>query len=88
MSRHLYDTKFEKADKGFTKIEILVRDPEKEMTKFLQKIQRHANPGHSFIVIVDPDQGKADGGSEHFSFDGDGSFFLKEILVDGKKPEK
>ena len=83
--KHLYDERFEKADKGFTKIEILVRDPDREMVEFLQKIRRHANPGHSFIVVVDPERGKADGGSEKFFFDGDGSFMVKEILVDGEK---
>ncbi|MFH1648338.1 MAG: hypothetical protein ABIA11_01230 [Patescibacteria group bacterium] len=83
--KHLYDERFEKADKGLTKIEILVRDPDKELVKFLQKIRVWANPGHSFIVVVDPDVSKSDGGSEKFFFDGDGSFYLKEILVDGEK---
>jgi len=82
---HLYDKKFEKTGKDFVKIELLVRDPDNQLVKFLQKVRRHANPGHSFVVVVDPDLGKADGGSEKFSFDGDGSFFLKDIIVNGEK---
>lgn len=86
--QHPFDMKFQKSEHDMFKIELTVRDPDRELVKLLQKIQRHANPGHSFVVIVDPDLGKEDGGSEKFSMDGDGSFYLKEILVDGKKPEK
>jgi len=69
-----------------TKIEIEVRDPDDQLVKMIEHIRRLSSPGHSFIAVVDPDVTKEEG-KETFSFDGDGSFFIKNIKMNGKKFE-
>jgi hypothetical protein len=69
-----------------TKIEVLVRDPDDQLVKMIHHIMNLANPGHSFIADVDPDVTEADGRAK-FSFDGDGSFFIKYVKKNGKKVE-
>lgn len=71
-------------EKPMTKIEVLVRDPDDQLVKMIDHIMRLANPGHSFISIVDPDASEKEG-KKTFSFDGDGSFYIKEVKKNGKK---
>ncbi len=73
-------------DKPMTKIEILVRDDEHQLVKMIEHIRKLSSPGHSFVVIVDPDASKEEG-KETFSFDGDGSFYIKKVKMDGKNFE-
>lgn len=72
-----------KGDKPeFDEIVIKLRDPENQLIKFLIAARGNANPGHSFPVVLDPDD------SEHkkeFFFDGDGSFFIKDIKFNGEE---
>jgi hypothetical protein len=72
------------SDEGITKIEITVRDHDDQLVKMIEHIRQLSSPGHSFITIVDPDASKKEG-KETFSFDGDGSFFIKEIKMNDKK---
>lgn len=58
-----------------TTITVTLRDPERSLVKFLEALRSCANPGHSFPVVMDPD----DPDTETFFFDGDGSFFIDEI---------
>ncbi len=73
-------------EKPMTNIEVLVRDHDHQLIKMIEHIRALAAPGHSFVVIVDPDASKNEG-KETFSMDGDGSFFIKDIKMDGKKFE-
>jgi hypothetical protein len=66
------------------KIEILVRDPDYQLVKMIDHVRRLAAPGHSFSVVVDPDVTEAEG-KQSFGMDGDGSFYIKDIKLDGKK---
>ena len=68
--------------KNTHKITIDLRDPDNQMSLFLEKIKKHAGPGHSFSVIVDPDESKENGGSESYYFDGDGSFYIDKLNVE------
>lgn len=74
------------AEERMTKIEVLVNDDEHQLIKMIEHIRRLSSPGHSFIAIVDPDASKEEG-RETFSFDGDGSFYIKRIKMNGKKFE-
>lgn len=67
-----------------TKIEIEVRDYDNELVKMIEHIRALSSPGHSFIVVVDPDVTEKEG-KRTFSMDGDGSFFIKNIKLNGKK---
>jgi hypothetical protein len=71
-------------EKPMTKIEVLVRDDEDQLVKMIEHIRLLAGPGHSFVVVVDPDASKEEG-KETFSMDGDGAFFIKEVKKNGKK---
>jgi len=65
-----------------TELTIKIRDPDYELVKLIEYIRVTAGPGHSFGVVVDPDM------REHrksFFIDGDGSFFIKDIMINGKK---
>lgn len=66
----------------FTKIEVLVDDYEDQLVKMIEYIKNTANIGHSFDVVVDPDLSDY---RKKFFFDGDGSFYIKEVKRDGKK---
>lgn len=66
----------------FTKIEIEVRDPDKSLVQLINYIRMISNPGHSFEVIVDPD---SQDHRQTFDIDGDGSFFIKSIKLNGKQ---
>lgn len=71
-----------KGSDDMVKIELIVRDSEGAMVELLKHIGGAANPGHSFKVVVDPDDEEY---SKDFFIDGDGDFYLKEIKVNGEK---
>lgn len=79
------DKKYLKHLKGdkpeMDQITILIRDPDHQMIKFLHAARAAANPGHSYTVVIDPDSKQ----SQDFGFDGDGSFFIKDIKFNGKE---
>lgn len=64
-----------------TKIYIEVRDLDNSLEKFLEELKTRANVGHSFSVLMDEESDQ----SIKIFFDGDGSFFVKNIEVE--KPE-
>jgi hypothetical protein len=67
-----------------TELVIKLRDHDNQLVQLIEYIRILAGPGHSFIVDVDPEM------REHkktFSMDGDGSFFIKDIKMNGKKVE-
>jgi len=72
--------KFNKILKGteFDKITILTRDRDGNLFNLLNCIKSLGNIGHSFNIIVDP---KAEN-EKSFSWDGDGSDFIKSIERD------
>ena len=59
----------------FDKIIVLTRDRDSNLFNLLNHIKSLGNIGHSFTIVVDPDnkEGKT------FSWDGDGSDFIKSI---------
>lgn len=59
---------------------VRVRDYDKQLAKMITYIRALANPGHSFVVDVDPDMRE---NSKKFSMDGDGSFYIKTIQING-----
>jgi len=65
----------------FAKIEILVKGDEGQMAKMLEYIRSNSSIGHSFEIVVDPDSD----GTRKFYADGDGSFFIKHIKLNGRK---
>jgi predicted ABC-type ATPase len=64
-----------------TKILVTLRDPEHSLQRFLEWLKRHANPGHSFVVIGDPGYSEEEEGKQRFGFDGDGAFYVHDIEV-------
>lgn len=67
----------------YTKIEVLVNDPDDQLVKMIEHIRLLSSPGHSFIVDVDPDATRGEG-REKFDFDGDGLFHIKYVKKNGK----
>lgn len=65
-------------------IEIECNDTEGELARLLTYIMRTGNIGHSFDIVVDPDD-KEYGMS--FGWDGDGADRIRSIKVNGKKME-
>lgn len=55
----------------------------------IERLKRWGNPGHSFEIVVEPDQTK-ENGKRNFFFDGDGSHKIHEIKIDGENytPDK
>ena len=66
----------------FSKVEILVKGDEGQMARMLEYIRSISVIGHSFEIVVDPDLREY---KKSFYADGDGSFFIKHVKVDGKK---
>jgi hypothetical protein len=66
----------------FNIVEVEVRDPDNSFVEMLKYIGDTASGGHSFEVIVDPDMREY---RKSFGIDGDGSFYLKTIKVNGRK---
>ena len=65
-----------------TELVIILRDPDYQLVRLIEYIGRTAAPGHSFEVVVDPNM------REHrksFGIDGDGSFYIQDIKLNGKK---
>lgn len=58
----------------FEKITILCRDVDDKLVKILNAIKDCGNVGHSFEVVVDPEQKYGT-----FDWDGDGSDYIKSI---------
>jgi len=63
-------------------IEIECNDTEGELVRLLTYIQRSGNIGHSFDIIVDPDNSAY---RMRFNWDGDGADRIRNIKLDGKK---
>lgn len=63
------------------KIELTVKDPDKKLERLLNCIKDKGNVGHSFSIIVDPE----DEEEKHY-WDGDGLDYIKDIKV--KKAKK
>ncbi len=66
----------------FEEITVRLRDHDDQMVKMIDYIMHTANIGHSFEVVVDPDMKEY---RKKFYFDGDGSFYIKEVKKNGKK---
>jgi hypothetical protein len=69
-------------DADENKIEIIARDPENQLPAMLEYIRRIAGIGHSFEVEVDPESREY---TKKFFMDGDGSFHIMDVKVNGKK---
>lgn len=63
-------------------IVIEVRDTDRELIKMIDYIMHTANIGHSFEVVVDPNLSDY---RKRFFIDGDGSFSIANIKLNGKK---
>ena len=59
---------------------VKVRDYDHQLIKLVSYIRALAGPGHSFVVDVDPDMKE---NSKKFSMDGDGSFNIQSIKMNG-----
>ena len=60
----------------YEEITIVCRDDDNHLTDLLQYIERIGNIGHSFNIIVDPDDSEY---RKEFFWDGDGSDYIKSI---------
>lgn len=67
------------------KLIIDVVDSEGELQKLIDHIKKTANIGHSFEVVVDPDNKDY---TEKFYIDGDGSFHIKDVEFEKEDDEK
>ena len=65
-----------------TEITIKLRDPDNQLVSLIEYIRILAGPGHSFEVVVDPDMREY---KKSFFMDGDGSFNINDIKMNGKK---
>ena len=61
---------------------IKLRDPDYQLIRLIEYIGRVSAPGHSFEVVVDPDMRE---NRKSFGIDGDGSFYIDEFKMNGKK---
>jgi hypothetical protein len=59
------------------KIELFVNDEDNQLGSFLAYVKKISGVGHSFIVVVDPDDSEY---RKKFSFDGDGAFSIQKII--------
>lgn len=77
-------------DNPYDEITLRVTDPDDQLVKMLKYIKENSDPGHSFPIVVDPDDTDK---KQIFRFDGDGSFHLSEVLrkaarkIGGQKSE-
>lgn len=67
------------------RIIITCRDAENSIENLIRAIQGTANPGHSFPVVIDPDDS---GYRQEFFIDGDGSDYIGDITIEECKEEK
>lgn len=68
----------ENSSSSFKKIEIIVRDRENNLEELLNYIKDIGNVGHSFSIIVDPENSST---KKNFDWDGDGLDYIKSIKV-------
>ena len=68
----------ENSSSSFKKIEIIVRDRENNLEELLNYIKDIGNVGHSFSIIVDPENSST---KKNFGWDGDGHDYIKSIKV-------
>jgi hypothetical protein len=74
------------AERGYSTVSAEVSDREAEnLARLLSYIRGLANPGHSFEVVVDPDDRQ---NAKKFGIDGDGGFHMKSIAINGERFEK
>lgn len=72
-------TKVTAQKKEYKKITIIARDQDDNLENLLTKIQQTGNIGHTFSIVVDPDNTDY---KETFEWDGDGSDMIKDIIVE------
>jgi hypothetical protein len=60
-----------------TTITISLRDSDGQLIKLLTDIKEASSVGHSFTVVVDPDEQ----GGRSYGIDGDGAFAITDIKV-------
>lgn len=68
----------ENSSSSFKKIEIIVRDRENNLEELLNYIKDIGNVGHSFSIVVDPENSST---KKNFDWDGDGHDYIKSIKV-------
>ena len=61
------------------RIILTVHDDENSIEHLLQAIQGTANSGHSFPVVLDPDDSNY---RQEFYIDGDGSDYIRDITIE------
>ena len=69
---------------AFKLITILVDDQDEQLEKFLKLIKIASQIGHSFPVVVDPDDSEY---KRDFFFDGDGAFKIRDMKIRNLKNE-
>lgn len=70
-------TFLEWSNKNLKTITITCRDQDNELENMLNHIKKTGNCGHSFSILVDPDDKEA----KKFHWDGDGNDYIQEIKV-------
>jgi len=60
-------------------IVVTLNDPDNSLVNFLDWLKKTANPGHTFVVVGDPE--REGNKAPKFGFDGDGSFRIDDIEV-------
>lgn len=65
-----------------TEITIRLRDPDNQLIRLIDHIGRASAPGHSFEVIVDPNDSEF---AKSFFIDGDGAFYIEDLKINDKK---
>lgn len=68
-----------KAKRKFKKITIIASDSENVLEKLLNHIKNIGNVGHSFEIVIDPDNSET---KLKVGWDGDGSDYIKKIKVE------
>mgnify|MGYP001428853326 CR=1 FL=1 len=63
---------------------IYCRDTENQLKELIEYIAQIGNIGHSFSIVVDPNDSDYE---KTFGWDGDGSDYIKELKVVQKKSE-
>ncbi len=66
------------SDRPLTRITILAHDPDGTLVKLLQAIKLAGNVGHSFSIVVDPDDER----EQKFFWDGDGADSIRDVRVE------
>jgi len=66
----------------FDVIQIELRDPDNQLVKMIDYIMHTANVGHSFEVVVDPEDRET---RKSFDIDGDGPFYINKVSLNSVK---